>query len=195
MRIGQLWLSLLSLLAVSISTGAESCQPESCQRVCKNALITPATRTSAPQSATELSKSDEMKLKADLLSSEGMRLKPYRDTTGNLTIGVGHNLDSDGITQEEADYIFEDDMEKVLHELDKFPQYQNMRDDVRSMVIDEMAFNMGVNKVMKFKAMWEAIGNKDWEGAADAMLDSRWARQVGTRAIRLANVMRSGKGG
>jgi len=183
------------LSVISVSNGTERCQSESCQSVCKNACITQTTSNSAPQSATELSKSDEMKLKADLLRSEGMRLKPYRDTTGNLTIGVGHNLDSDGITQEEADYIFEDDMEKVLNELDRFPQYQNIRDDVRSMVIDEMAFNMGVNKVMKFKAMWEAIGNKDWEGAANAMLDSRWARQVGTRAIRLANVMRSGKGG
>jgi lysozyme len=66
-------------------------------------------------------------------------------------------------------------------------------DEIRQRVIIDMAFNMGVPRLNKFKKMWKAIEEENFEEAKIQMLDSRWASQVGNRAVRLSNAMETGE--
>lgn len=130
-------------------------------------------------------------LAKNLIADEGLRLKPYKDTVGKLTIGVGRNLDDEGITEQEALYLLNNDIQRIEKALAPLPNFA-LLSEPRQRVITEMAFNMGLEGVMEFKGMWKAIQDKDWDGAANAMLDSLWARKVEQRAIRLAKAMRTG---
>lgn len=130
-------------------------------------------------------------LTKNLIADEGLRLKPYTDTVGKLTIGVGRNLDDEGITTQEALYLLNNDIQRIEKELAPLPNFSQLSGP-RQRVITEMAFNMGFEGVMEFKEMWKAIQNQDWEGTANAMLDSLWAKEVGQRAVRLATSMRTG---
>jgi lysozyme len=127
----------------------------------------------------------------NLIADEGLRLKPYTDTVGKLTIGVGRNLDDEGITTEEALYLLNNDIQRVEKELMPLPNFSQLSGP-RQRVIMEMAFNIGFQGVMNFKDMWKAIQAHDWDGAANAMLNSLWAKEVGQRAVRLATSMRTG---
>lgn len=131
-------------------------------------------------------------IEEQLVLHEGLRLKPYRDTVGKLTIGVGRNLDDVGITRAEALLLLANDIEAVTGQLEKYGWYK-LLDPVRQKVIVDMAFNLGLAGLLKFQKMIAAIGCMDYEGAAEEMLDSRWARQVGRRAQRLAEMMRTGE--
>jgi lysozyme len=130
-------------------------------------------------------------LTKDLIADEGLRLKPYRDTVGKLTIGIGRNLDDEGITKEEALYLLNNDIQRIKGQLAPLQNFSQLS-ETRQRVLTEMAFNMGFGGLMAFKRMWQAIQAKDWDGAANAMLDSLWAKEVGQRAIRLATCMRTG---
>jgi lysozyme len=130
-------------------------------------------------------------LRQSIIDAEGLRLKPYKDTEGKLTIGVGRNLDDIGISKEEAFFLLDNDIKFILKELSKLSDFQ-LLSEARQRVIAEMGFNMGMNGLMKFKDMWKAIEQKNWENAAEEMSDSLWARQVGQRAVRLIARMRSG---
>jgi lysozyme len=132
------------------------------------------------------------RLKLQLVRHEGIRLKPYHDSVGKLTIGVGRNLDDVGITNLEAKVLLENDIERVESELlAKLPVYAAL-DDVRQRVLMDMAFNMGVEGVLGFPKMLAAINAKDFATAHAEMLNSKWARQVGFRAIELATMMETG---
>jgi len=122
---------------------------------------------------------------------EGLRLKPYRDTTGHLTIGFGRNLDTQGITPEEAAYLLQHDIEDVYDLMPKLWPWIKQLSDVRQAVLYEMAFNLGSVGLMRFKATLAHVQAGRYEQAAAAMLQSRWARQVKGRARRLAQMMRS----
>ncbi len=130
-------------------------------------------------------------LTKNLIADEGLRLKPYTDTVGKLTIGVGRNLNDEGITAQEALYLLNNDIQRIEKELAPLPNFSQLS-ETRQRVITEMAFNIGFEGVMEFKGMWKAIQDEDWDSAANAMLDSLWAREVGQRAIRLATTMRTG---
>jgi len=122
---------------------------------------------------------------------EGLSLLPYKDTEGHLTIGFGHNLDS-GITIQQAYQLLESDLEICTSELDKgFPGWREHPEHVQNTLI-ELQFNLGRPRLSGFKKMWAALGNDDYETAAKEMLDSKWAAQVGQRAITLSNQMRDG---
>lgn len=128
-----------------------------------------------------------------LIRHEGLRLKPYRDTVGKLTIGVGRNLDDVGITREEALILLDNDIAKVRREVNRaFPWFAQLN-PVRKNVVLNMVFNIGLPRFRQFKKTIAAIKAKDWEEAASQMLDSRWARQVGRRARELAAMMKTGK--
>jgi len=137
----------------------------------------------------------------DLLKKhEGLELYPYKDTVDKLTIGYGHNLDDMGISEQMAELLLVSDLHSTQIELAAtFNWYQSTHpwpvelDEVRKSVIDNMAFNMGVPRLKGFKKMLAAMEDKDYERAADEMLDSRWADQVKGRAIELADMMRTGK--
>jgi lysozyme len=123
---------------------------------------------------------------------ESCVLKPYKDTVGKLTIGIGRNLDDVGISMEEAEYLFHNDVAKVAQEITGKLLWAKSLDSVRYAVLLNMAFNMGVPMLLEFKKMLTAVKAQQWNEAAEEMLHSKWANQVGTRAIRLAEQMRSG---
>lgn len=124
---------------------------------------------------------------------EGRRRYPYKDTVGKLTIGVGFNLDDEGLYDEEIDFILDNRLNKVYEEAQAaFPDFRTLN-NARKTVIVDMLFNLGLVRLKGFKKMWAAVGMRDFKGAATEMLDSKWATQVGPRATRLAEMMRTGE--
>lgn len=133
------------------------------------------------------------KLNQQLIKHEGMILKPYKCTSDKLTIGVGRNLEAKGISEHEALTMLNNDINETFDRLrDAWPKII-LLDDVRANVLVNMAFNIGVSGLMKFSKMLNALSLRDYEQAAKEMLDSKWAKQVGNRAIELAEQMKTGK--
>ena len=134
------------------------------------------------------------RIKEQLIRHEGLRLKPYRCTAGRLTIGIGRNLDDRGISQKEAYTMLERDIQDCEQWLiDKIPEIYNKLDEVRQSVLLNMCFNLGIKGLLEFKNTLAFIDAGDWERAANGMLASKWAKQVGRRAIELSEMMRKGK--
>lgn len=148
-------------------------------------------------------------LRAELIRDEGLRLQPYKCTAGKLTTGVGRNLDGNPltlnerfiighsgrtrpITKEQAIFLLDNDIKKVMGELDvKLPWWKDL-DGVRRRALINMVFNLGITKLLTFKNTLRCIQTGAWESAAVCMLDSLWAMQVGKRANRLAKMVRTG---
>ncbi len=127
-------------------------------------------------------------LQHQLPLDEGIRKKPYRDTVGKLTIGVGRNLDDVGVRDDEIALMLENDIpdaEAIVRGLVDFDALT----EERKAVLVNMAFNMG-RGLSAFAIMLRAVNDGRWNDAADAMLQSKWATQVGARATRLAAQMR-----
>jgi len=148
-----------------------------------------------------------------LIEHEGLELNVYPDSLGIDTIGVGRNLEDRGITDDELSYmgfnsieaihlhgitesnarfLLNNDIRTVELELEcAHPVIQGIK-AVRQMVLVDMGFNLGVPRLNMFKNMWECVENADYGCASAEMLDSKWARQVGRRAERLARMMKTG---
>jgi lysozyme len=127
-----------------------------------------------------------------LIKHEGVKLNVYRDTVGKLTIGCGRNLDDHGISEDEALLMLDNDITRLWHALTaKFPFFGGL-DDTRQHVLLDMAYNLGVDGVGHFTKVVSAIETGNYNAAADEMLESKWAKQVGTRAQELAAMMRHG---
>ena len=134
------------------------------------------------------------RIKAQLVRHEGLRLKPYRCTAGKLTIGIGRNLDDRGISRKEAYAMLERDIQDCEQWLiDKIPEIYNNLDEVRQSVLLNMCFNLGIKGLLEFKNTLAFVKAGDWERAAKGMLASKWAKQVGMRAIELSELMRKGQ--
>jgi lysozyme len=125
---------------------------------------------------------------AQLERDEGIRNKPYLDTVGKVTIGVGRNLDDKGLSQEEIGFLLQNDITDSLKEAKKFAWFEGL-DLERQRVVVNMIFNLGPFRFKRFRKMLEALAKQDYKTARDEMLDSRWAVQVGSRADRLAEIM------
>ena len=124
---------------------------------------------------------------------EGLRLSPYKCTSGKLTIGYGRNIEDNGISKQEAEIMLCNDISSCQNELDlNIPAWRDLSEPRRAVLIN-MVFNLGYPRFSKFKKMLQAIKEKDFNRAAAEMLDSRWARQVGNRAIELAEIMKTDK--
>ena len=131
-------------------------------------------------------------LRALLQKHEGLRTKPYTDTMGNLTIGVGRNLTGKGLSEDECYVLLDNDINEVFQELIvKIPGFSAI-DQPRQHAIMDMAFNLGVEGLMRFQKMLEAVEHRDWDTAAEEMLNSKWAGQVKGRATELATMIRTG---
>lgn len=126
------------------------------------------------------------KLLEQIKFHEGLRLKPYVCPAGKLTIGYGRNIEDCGITKYEAELLLAHDITAVEGELQDKLKFWATLDPVRQAVLINMAFNMGVNGLMKFKKTLVMVGNGDYSDAAIEMMDSRWARQVPKRALDLS---------
>lgn len=132
---------------------------------------------------------------ADLIKRhEGLRLKPYRDSVGKLTIGYGRNLEDVGITEEEADILRDHDIARVVKGLDEALPWWRGLDATKQNALMDMAFNLGIRGLLGFTKMLAALRRGDWDAAADEALDSKWARQVGQRAHDDAALLRAKPG-
>src|SRR3990167_3678239 len=115
--------------------------------------------------------------RAQLKIDEGVRAKPYRDSVGKLTIGVGRNLDDVGVRPEEIDFMLDNDLEVAEDDVRAlFPTFEALSDS-RKAVLLNMSFNLGRERLAAFHRFREAIKAEEWERASAEMLDSRWAEQ------------------
>ncbi len=123
-------------------------------------------------------------LKEMLIKNEGMKLHPYQCTSDKTTIGVGRNLTDNGITSAEAELMLANDMDNVFNDLDRnIPFWKTMPYNVR-LVLADMCFCLGINRLLKFTKMLEAMEERDFELAGEELLDSTYAVQVKKRADR-----------
>ena len=130
---------------------------------------------------------------------EGLRLKPYHCSENFLSLGYGRNLDTNGISEAEAEFMLMNDLVACESEL-KDEGWYNQLDEVRRAVVLNMAFNLGKPKLMQFKKFIGALSDDDYETASkemvtgsDGVSPSKWASQVGKRAYELADQMRTGQ--
>lgn len=124
---------------------------------------------------------------------EGLRLKPYTCPAGKLTIGYGHNLEDNGITEEMAEVLLRTDLACARMEVcAKFPWIIKLNEP-RQYVLVDMCFNMGIGRLLTFKKMLAALKEGYYERAAYEMMDSKWAKQVVRRAKTLAEIMKKGE--
>jgi len=123
---------------------------------------------------------------------EGFRSKPYQCTANKLTIGYGRNIEENGITESEAEILLLNDVKNTQMELCAKFDWFTMLNASRQGVLINMCFNLGMPRLLKFKKMLTALSDHNYPEAANQMLDSKWARQVGDRSARLSNTMREG---
>ena len=124
---------------------------------------------------------------SDLERDEGVRLKPYLDTVGKTTIGIGRNLTDNGITAAEAKVLLQNDLFRVANELDRVAPWWREMSQVRQNALVNMAFNLGLPRLLTFKKMMVALENGNFEIAWAEAMGSKWAAQVGERANRIAD--------
>lgn len=129
-------------------------------------------------------------LTADLRRDEGERLKPYRDIVGKLTIGVGRNLDDVGISETECLMLLKNDITRVGIELDEHIPWWRQLDGALQGVLANMCFNLGINGLLGFHRFLTLLQAGKRIDAAMELLHSKWADQVGVRAVRLATIVR-----
>ncbi|MCI7536560.1 MAG: glycoside hydrolase family protein [Elusimicrobiaceae bacterium] len=135
---------------------------------------------------------DNVKAAAKICRYEGFSKLPYKCPTGHLTIGYGHNLEH-GISKEAAEFILQEDLARAERAVkNSFPWWWKL-DDARQFVLVDMAFNMGLAGLKGFKKMLAAVEQGDYQTAAKEMLDSKWAAQVGRRAVELSKIMEKGE--
>jgi len=136
------------------------------------------------------------KIKQDIKRHEGYRDHIYVDTVGVLTGGYGHAFHKGSKLPDHIwDEILSYDISEKLRDTESFLSEHQIEwlDDRRQEVIFNMIFNMGYKGLNKFKKFIAAMQGSDWRKASAEMLDSRWAKQVGYRAIELAGIMERGK--
>lgn len=140
---------------------------------------------------------DRLRLRAQVKTDEGFRDRLYRDSEGYLTIGYGRMIDpvrGGGISRDEAEYLLANDLRTAERLCEVLPAYEDLS-PVRQAVLINMSFNMGAPTLRQFKKMFAALARQDYKEAAYEMLDSKWAKQVGQRAVRLAEQMKTGQWG
>ena len=134
------------------------------------------------------------RLRALLIKHEGLRSKPYLDSVGKLTIGVGRNLDDHGISLDEADLMLANDVDWAVAEVrNVFSSEWPTWNEVRQNAMVDMMFNLGPVRFGQFKKMISAIRAYDWPRAAWEMRHSLWSSQVSQRAEDLASMIESGE--
>lgn len=139
-----------------------------------------------------MSDAEREKLKLQLMRHEGVRLLPYRDTVGKTTIGIGRNLTDVGITHDEAMFLLDNDIDACIHDLISFPWFADL-DPVRQRVLVDLRFNLGGAGLRKFTTTLSYIASGEFALASVNLLKSKWAMQVGARAITLARMLDTGK--
>jgi lysozyme len=126
---------------------------------------------------------------------EGVKSYAYQCTAGRWTIGVGRNIDENGglgLSTEEIDFLLANDIARCESELERsYPWFESLDGPRRDAIIN-IFFNLGGPSFRKFKKAIAAMKDKDYEKAAVEFLDSKWARQVGNRALELTDIIKAG---
>ena len=141
------------------------------------------------------------KLRAQLAIDEGIKYEVYNDHLGYATFGIGHLvLESDPeygqevgtpVNESRVIDVFEQDMQSVLRDCNiLYTDFHYLPEEAQQ-IIANMMFNMGRPRLSKFKGMKRGVDARDWDAAADEMVDSAWYRQVTNRAERLVKRMRA----
>jgi lysozyme len=141
------------------------------------------------------------KTKAQIKRHEGLRLEAYKDSLGYLTIGYGHLLSKKAdpaaaemaVTKAEADQMFEGDYKAAEADAKKLLLCWDNLSAPRQAVMINMAFNLGFEGLKGFAQTISHIEGRRYNKAADAMLASKWAKQVGRRSLELARQMKTGE--
>ena len=139
--------------------------------------------------------------KKEIEIDEGCKYEIYLDHLNLPTFGIGHLiLDSDPesgeevgtpVSEDRVSECFNKDVHTVLSDCEKlYEDFYTLPEEVQR-IIANMMFNMGYPRLSKFKGMKAGIYARDWQQAADEMVDSRWYNQVTNRAERLVKRMRS----
>ena len=140
-------------------------------------------------------------LRKQLEIDEGVKYVIYLDHLGLPTFGIGHlvtKTDPESgqavgtpISKERVAECFDMDVQSVINDCNKlYKDFEDLPEEVQQ-IIANMMFNMGYTRLSKFKGMKRGVDSKDWNQAADEMVDSRWYRQVTNRAQRLVERMRA----
>jgi lysozyme len=140
------------------------------------------------------------KLIAELRRDEGVRYDRYLDSKSIPTCGVGHNIQAKPLpagwkfplNDTQVNSLLDDDLEDVFHDLDRNLPWWTDLNDTRQRVLANMAFNLGITKLLGFRNTLVFMRQGKYDAAADGMLASAWASQVKGRAQRLADMMRKG---
>ena len=164
------------------------------------------------QQETQQETYDTDRLTQDLARHEGTRLQSYDDSEGNRTVGIGFNLDRAGareaieaiganfddiysgtaeLTRNQANNLLQQDLGTAVQDATNFLPDLNQHPARVQEAIINMAFNLGGPRLRRFQRARQALQNFDYDAAADEMLNSRWAGQVGNRANELADAVRS----
>lgn len=125
---------------------------------------------------------------------EGVETHAYKCSQNKTTIGVGRNIDPDGgigLSEAEIDYLLNNDINRCIGELSGFVWFPDLNQERQNAIID-MVFNLGITRFKGFKNAIDAMSKSDFETAADEFYDSRWAKQVGNRAIEICEMIRKG---
>jgi len=126
-----------------------------------------------------------------LIIDEGKKNKPYRDTVGKITIGIGRNLDDLGLSDDEIRYLLENDIERIENDLNRHLGWYKHKPDNVKLVLLNMCFNLGIFRLLKFENTLSLIQNNQFYLASKEILNSKWAGQVGDRAIRLSKILQN----
>lgn len=136
------------------------------------------------------------KLTDELINDEEVRKSAYKDHLGYLTIGVGRLIDArkgGGLTSDEIEYLLKNDIRRTALGLSEHLPWVNSLDDARHRALINMAFQMGVSGLLKFKNTLRLIKAGQYEKAADNALKSLWARQTPKRAKIVTEMIRTGE--
>lgn len=120
-------------------------------------------------------------MKDYIIAHEGLKLKPYTDTVGKTTIGVGRNLDDNGISKDEALFLLTNDITRCKNELGEIFSNFDMFDEDKKTALTDIIFQLGKPRFLGFKKMIQAIKNNNWQKASQELMDSKLCRQVKSR--------------
>lgn len=133
------------------------------------------------------------KLRASIKKHEGLKKLAYVDTKNKVTIGYGRNLTDVGLSESECDTLLDHDILTSTYELYRFIPWIQGLDDVRKAVMIELTYNIGIERVLLFRKMLEALKEGNYSLAREELLNSEWATEVGiTRSHEMGYSLESG---
>ena len=124
-----------------------------------------------------------------LEQEEGRRNKPYTDTVGKTTIGVGRNLTDNGLRDDEIQLMLSNDIDEAYRQCEKSFSWFSEQPGRAKIVLVDMCFNIGIGLLKGFKNMLGYFERKMYTSAASELLSSKYAKQVGKRADNLAELL------